>query len=113
MMFVAFGCGVLPPSSPDVLRTFPGRSPDDSGVRPSAPSGRPLAVTPPPPATSAVCLRVAPHGTLAEHSATCLPLAEREHVRVMRRQDPRQNMRTRVRPLRRTNEHGFPPASGP
>src|SRR5881396_2576435 len=23
--------------------------------------------------------RVAPHGTRAEHSATCLPLAEREH----------------------------------
>src|SRR2546422_6390988 len=26
-------------------------------------------------------LRVAPSGTLAERSATCLPLAEREHVR--------------------------------
>ncbi len=37
--------------------------------------------------------RVAPNGTLAERSATCLPLAEREHVRVMRRQDPRQNPR--------------------
>src|SRR2546426_7414155 len=34
-------------------------------------------------------MRVAPSGTLAEHSATCLPLAEREHVRVTRRQDPR------------------------
>jgi len=33
-------------------------------------------------------MRVAPSGTLAEHSATCLPLAEREHVRVTRRQDP-------------------------
>src|SRR5437867_1441863 len=32
--------------------------------------------------------RVAPNGTLAEHSATCLPLAEREQARVIRRQDP-------------------------
>src|SRR2546425_742529 len=39
-------------------------------------------------------MRVAPSGTLAEHSATCLPLAEREHVRVPRRQDPRSSLRT-------------------
>ena len=53
---VACGRGVLPASSPDVLRTFPGRSPDDSGARPSAPPGRPLAVTPAPPATGATRL---------------------------------------------------------
>src|SRR3989442_4754289 len=32
--------------------------------------------------------RVAPSGTLAEHSATCFRFAEREHIRVARRQDP-------------------------
>ena len=33
--------------------------------------------------------RVASTGALAERSATCLRFAEREHVRVGRRQDPR------------------------
>jgi len=50
---VAGGCVVLSPSHPDVLARLPRRSPDDSGVPRSAPPGRPLAVTPAPPATSA------------------------------------------------------------
>src|SRR5438445_7641372 len=36
---------VLPPSSPDVLKAFRRRSPDDSAVGLSAPPGRPLGVT--------------------------------------------------------------------
>ena len=36
---------VLPPSSPDVLKAFRRRSPDDSAVGLSAPPGRPLRVT--------------------------------------------------------------------
>src|SRR5207247_6557224 len=38
--------------------------------------------------------RVAASGTLTERSATCLRFAEREHVRVARRQDPREAYRT-------------------
>ena len=38
--------GVLSPNSPDVLRAFRRRSPDDSPVRSSAPPGRPFGATP-------------------------------------------------------------------
>src|SRR2546427_9872838 len=36
------------------------------------------------PQTLVILMRVASSGTLAERSATCLPLAEREHVRATR-----------------------------